>query len=102
MHFARLFPQNDFCCVPWGPGGSAVAFGSDDDPDVIFNVSYQRGRVLYELPTHNYVNQNYLGMFPNSEFVAIPLQGQPYGTDDDPHNVFPNGCNQVGFVLYEV
>jgi hypothetical protein len=100
-HFAQMFPNNLWCCISWLPGGAGNAFGSDDDPDTIFKLSIQRGRVLYEIPPTNYINQSYDGMFPNNEFVAVPLRGSPFGTDDDPDNVFPNGCIQRGFVLYE-
>jgi hypothetical protein len=99
-HFANLFPNNQWVCVPWGPGGSATAFGSDDDPDQIFNLSIQRGRVLYEMPARNWINAAYTSLFQNYEFVAVPRQGQPFGTNANP-NPFPNGFRQEGFVLYE-
>jgi hypothetical protein len=102
MHFAILFPNNVWVCVPWGPGGSAIPFGSDNpDPTSIFNLSVQRGRVLYEMPPKNWINAPYTSMFQNFEFVAVPKNGRPFGTDDDPNSVFPNGYDQVGFVIYE-
>lgn len=45
---------------------------------------------------------NYETLFPSFRFVAVPLQGQPFGTNDDPDRVFAIYDKAAGSrVIYE-
>lgn len=48
------------------------------------------------------VSQSYESMFPSCADVALPLTGNPFGTNDDPDTVFAIFDKQPGSrVIYE-